>query len=166
MVVMATAQKDKKFELSAGPEIGESIGSDIHNSIFAWGFGVGVSAQGEYFITHHFTGAASIGFNSFMGRSINGSDRLAALTVMPIRGGIQYYPTKRFHVGFLVGIGIVGGASDFIQANGTTLSYSPQAGYWFKIFKKRKLDLMLKYDDYSYTNYDFGSVGLRAAYIF
>ena len=166
--MIINAQKKGAFELSAGPEIGESVGSNFKNSVFAWGFGGGLRVQAEYFLLKNFSAFVTAGYIVYQGRTVNGSYPLNNLKTVPIGGGVQYYQGKHFHAGMQVGIGIVQ-LNDALLGpliNGNTLYYAPQIGYRCRIFKKKSIDIVIRYDDYSYTNADFGAMGLKVAYIF
>ncbi len=163
--VSSFAQQKKQIRLSAGPEVAYTASDNI---IF-WGTGIGGSAQAEYFFNEKISAAFFTGYASYLGVSILGGTKFPALHVVPVRIGGRYYFTERIYLGGQAGVGFLSGgglAASVLGAKGTSFSYSPQAGYLFKINKKKRIDATVKYEGFHYTNGNFNSTGLRLAYIF
>ena len=163
------AQQKKHFKCSAGPEIGYTA----NGNIILWGTGIGGSVQAEYFFSEKISATLLAGYTSYLGVSIYGGYKPPALNAVPIRLGGRYYFTDRLYLAAQAGVGLLSGGSYLLKAKPTSFSYSPQAGYLFKINKINRIDLAIKYENFYYGTKDgnpssdnFNSIGVRLAYIF
>lgn len=162
--MMATAQKGTtiekdNFRFSGGFESGFAIGTTSNN----WGFGMGISAQAEYFIMPDKLSITVLaGYNNYIGKSRDAISNYKSFNVVSLRAGARYYVVDGFNVGAQLGVGFI---KTFTGQNTTAFAFSPQVGYTFKSNGKNAVDITLKYDGYSKSGTS-SFVGIRVAYIF
>jgi hypothetical protein len=158
----AFAQLDegKRLKFSAGPELGFAT-ADLSNRS---SIGLGATAQGEYNVASGTNVTLTTGFMSYVGKSIPSTNtKYTAINIIPIRVGIKYKLVENFYGAAQLGAGIINKNG----GGGAAFAYSPLIGYEFDVNAgKTSIDASLKYDGYSKSNANWGSVGIRLAYVF
>jgi hypothetical protein len=160
---MALAQKNGHTKFSVGGELGFAVGTFADS----WTIGIGASAMAEHFFTEQISGNATVGINSFFGKSIGTGIKNQDFTIIPIKVGANYWIGDSFHAGAQTGVGILGGGASRsgIEANGVAFAFSPQIGYSFKTNNNKALDITIRYDAYVNKS-TFTAPVLKLSYIF
>ena len=155
----AFAQKetDKKFNFSAGPEIGFATGN--FNNTHSIGFGATI--QGEFNIAPSANFTLTAGFLSYAGRSAGSGIKNKAQSIIPLKAGLKYYLSEGFYGAAQLGAGFLGS-----YRTGAALAYTPMLGYEFNTNSGKAVDASFKYDGYSKNGTGLGSIGFRLAYRF
>jgi hypothetical protein len=95
-------------------------------------FGFGGQVQGEYMLADNISGIASVGYQSFGGKTINDgsfSFKYPTTSLIPILVGARFFPSEQFFVGAQIGVGLLHASADGVSANSSGFDYLPQVGY-------------------------------------
>lgn len=154
------ASAQKGFRIGGGLTVAIPV-----SNLDAYSIGVGFDILGQYGITSQFAVTGDVGYTTLFAKNKDAK----ALNIIPIRGGIRFYPTSQFYLAAKAGVGIVKTSGFSSQSN---LAYAVGAG--FKM--DDKLDIGLSYEGYSYkypSGYLFppsgssiGYIGIRLGYFF
>jgi Outer membrane protein beta-barrel domain len=127
-------------------------------------FGIGGQVQGEYMLADNISGIASVGYQSFIGKSFPdgaGGTFKYSYGLIPILVGARFYPSEQFFVGAQIGVGLLHASFQGISANSSGFDYLPQVGY-----VAGPLQFTLGYNGVSASGGTFGSLQLSAVYTF
>ncbi|MEO6583330.1 MAG: outer membrane beta-barrel protein [Ferruginibacter sp.] len=137
---------------------GLTVAIPASKNLKAYSVGVGLDLLAQYGITSQFALTGDVGYTTIFAKNKDND----AFNVIPIRGGIRFYPSDKFYLGGKAGVGILTG-------NGSSSSgFAYAVGGGFKM--DDKLDIGLNYESVTKkilnTNYSFGYLGLRLGYFF
>lgn len=146
----AQSNDGSKLKFSIGVEAAAPIGDfgDISS------FGIGGTAQADYWVAPELALTLQSGYIKFMEKDNNG----LKLGVIPVMAGIKYNFTPQFYGSAQLGTGIFTGGGE----STSTFSYAPGLGYKFS----DNLDALLKYTGYSKDGSSLNTIGVRVAYTF
>lgn len=146
------AQDTNPLKFSIGLEAALPVGDFADAS----SFGIGGSAQADYWVADKLNLLLNAGYISFQGKTFNGV-RDKATGFIPVQAGFKYNLTEQ-----LYGLAQLG-ATFITEKNSNTLfTYAPGLGYQFS----PNFDALLKYTGFSAKGVDLSAVGLRIAYTF
>jgi hypothetical protein len=158
----ANAQSADKSKLRFG--IGLDALLPVGNFTNTANFGLGITPRLQYGIADNLALTFTSGIYHYFTKKLYvtsglgaGSTMENALDVVPVKFGIKAFVSSNIYLGAEVGAGFEvdnGGGS-------TKLIASPAIGYACK-----KLDVGLRYENFSGQGYHYGIVGLRLAYGF
>jgi hypothetical protein len=157
----------------------ETYGSGIRLSISAdggipvgtlkngFGWDLGGSLQADFpIIKDQFYATINSGYNDFFSK--NGSN-LPNLNMIPIKGGLKYFPLKNFYIQGEAGASFVTNKNDFGFNNSAVFVYAPQVGVLFGLGGKNFIDAGFRFEGNSKFT-DPGNTNnfltLRVAYSF
>lgn len=155
----------RTFKFGGGVELAVPVNGLSYSSI-----GAGVDLIGHYGLSDKIAITADAGYvGLFEKKDLSNSSISGDINIIPIRGGIRFYPIEHVYVSGRAGIGIRTGGN----TSDTYLAYAFGGGYMID----DKLDLGLAYEGYSkgsnvgylggaYIYNSFGYVGLRLGYFF
>lgn len=145
---------DLKF--SAGAELALPIGGFGD----AYGVGLGLSGQADYFVSDKVSLNLNVGYLTYQGKSVDflgTTIKYPSFNVIPVMAGARYSITEKFYGSAQLGLSfwsIDGG-------NGSDFTFAPGIGYKFS-----KIDVQLKYNSIGTEGGSSDNLGLRAAYTF
>ena len=154
----------RTFKFGGGIEVAAPA-----NNMAAYAIGVGADLLGHYGLSDQIALTVDAGYMGFFVKKSYGD---GTLSIIPIRGGIRYYPIQHVYVSGRAGVGIMTGGTST-----TSVAFAFGGGYMVD----NKLDLGLAYEGYGgpkdqvigtypYTvvkkGASFGYVGLRLGYFF
>jgi hypothetical protein len=150
--VSVNAQDANPLKFSIGLEAALPVGDFADAS----SFGIGGSAQADYWVADKLTLLLNAGYISFQGKSYGGV-RDKASGFIPVQAGFKYKLAEQ-----LYGLAQLG-ATFVTEDNSETLfTYAPGLGYQIS----PNFDILLKYTGFSAKGIDLSAVGLRLAYTF
>lgn len=128
-------------------------------------FGIGGQVQGEYMLADNISGIASVGYQSFAGKSYDFgggvSGKYPSTGLIPILVGARFYPSEQFFVGAQIGVGLLHESFQGVSSSTSGFDYLPQVGY-----VAGPLQFTLGYNGASASGGTFSSVQLSAVYTF
>jgi hypothetical protein len=127
-------------------------------------FGIGGQVQGELMLADNISGIASVGYQSFLGKSFPdgaGGTFKYSYGLIPILVGARFYPSEQFFVGAQIGVGLLHASYSGLSSNTSGFDYLPQVGY-----VAGPLQFTLGYNGVSASGGTFGSMQLSAVYTF
>ncbi len=150
--VSVNAQDTGPLKFSIGLEAALPVGDFADAS----SFGIGGSAQADYWVAEKLTLLLNAGYISFQGKTVNGY-KYKASGFIPVQAGFKYKLTEQ-----LYGLAQLG-ATFITEDNSETLfTYAPGLGYQIS----PNFDVLLKYTGFSAKGIELSAVGLRLAYTF
>lgn len=163
----AQSETSSKLKFSVGVEAAAPIG-DFGD---AYSFGIGGSAQADYWVAPEFALTLNAGYISFIGKDVtipgftiggvtfpSSTYKNPSIGYVPVLAGGKYNFTPQFYGSAQLGITFATGNG----ASGSAFTYAPGVGYKFT----DNLDALLKYTGYSSDGSNSASIGLRVAYTF
>lgn len=144
------------LRFSLGLEAGLPIG-DFGD---AFSFGIGGSAQANYWLDESLAITGNAGYMSFSGKetTVAGiSFKPKALGVIPVLAGIEYNFTPQVFASAQLGISFLSGSGD-----GSAFTYAPGIGFRLG----ENVSALVKYQAMSKNSVTNSHVGLRLAYSF
>ena len=136
-----------------------------------YSLGIGASVQGIYSLDEQLGLTLSLGYMSYMPKSIAG-EKLPSFSAIPVLAGIEYNFTEQVFASAQIGYTIYGGkllSDDDVKAAG--LSYAPGIGFRFAenfsaLLKYQGTSATFKSDGVKVTGNNISQIGLRVAYNF
>ena len=139
-VLYINASAQQGFRIGAGLSVAAPV-----SNLDAYSIGVGVDVLGQYGLSDKFAITADVGYTTLFTKAKNGN----SLNIIPIRGGVRFYPTSQIYLGAKAGLGIITQKNMNNQSN---LAFGIGAG--FKM--DQKLDIGIAYEGVSFTTPAFG----------
>src|ERR1700722_10876411 len=107
----AQSTKSQGFVFGAGLNLALPTG----NFGTSYSFGIGGQIQGEDMLSDNISGIASVGYTSFIGKTVSFPDGLGGTQsfkvpssgLIPILVGARFYPSEQFFVGVQIGVGLL-----------------------------------------------------------
>ena len=154
----------RTFKFGGGIELAVPANGLSYSSI-----GAGADLIGHYGLTDQFAITADVGYVGLFEKKDNSNAAIVGdVNIIPIRGGVRWYPIQHVYVSGRAGVGIrTGNTSD------TYFAFALGGGYMVDT----KLDLGIAYEGYNkgsnvgylggpYLYNSFGYIGIRLGYFF
>ncbi len=151
VLLLATGAANAQSERPFSAEVGLNLAIPVSN-LKGYSIGAGIDVLGQYMISDKVGITADAGYTALFPK--NGGENLG---IIPIRGGLRFYPNYNFYLAAKAGVGIINGGGD----NYSSTAYSFGAGYMLS----PAVDLGVTYDGYSKVG-SFGLANIRIAYKF
>jgi hypothetical protein len=164
----AQSEENSGLKFSVGIEAALPLG----NFGDAYKFGIGGSAQADYWVAPELAITGNAGYISFSGKTVSTpaytvggftfpatSYKVPSIGYVPVLAGIKYKFTPEFYGSAQLGVTFATGNG----ASGSAFTYAPGLGYNFT----ENLDAVVKYTGYSAKGGgSSNTIGLRLAYTF
>ena len=147
--VSVSAQKGTPLRLGIGIDAGSTIKDPSR-------FTLGADARLQIPLGNSFSAIATTGYYHFFKNEDKGITE--GVGIIPLKGGLKYFPVKDFYIAGEVGVGFLTKDAD----DNTSFVYSPSVGFAFA----NGLDVSLKYEDYTKYEGYASPLALRIAYGF
>lgn len=148
--VQAQDQSNMGLKFGLGANLAIPVGdlADVSS------IGAGIDLLGQYGISEQIAITVDAGYTSMFGK-----DSYPDLSLIPIRGGLRFYPTPQFFLGAKAGVGI---AKYKGLDSETTTAYSFGAGYYLSPM----FDVSASYDGFSKSGSSLNLINIRLGYTF
>ncbi|MBS1510007.1 MAG: hypothetical protein JST86_04150 [Bacteroidetes bacterium] len=154
---MAQNKEEKKFNFSAGAELGIATSDfSLTHSI-----GIGATIQAENNVAKGTNITLTTGYLTYNGKSAGAGIKYKAAGIIPLKAGVKFFLSEGFYGAAQLGAGFFSG-----WGNGAAFAYTPVLGYEFNTKSGTAVDASFKYDGYAKNGTSLGSVGVRVAYRF
>jgi hypothetical protein len=152
-----------KWRFGVGVE-GGLVTGDAHNYS---NVELGGTARLQYGFSNNVALTLTSGYYNFFGKSYGGN-KYQSLGMVPIKAGIKYFVSSNIYLAGEAGVGIEtkafnyqGEPDDLASQTHTKLLLSPGVGY-----ANKHWDVGVRYENYSGSSANYGTVALRLAYGF
>jgi hypothetical protein len=151
--VKAQTTTPSPWRLGVGLEAGAPTGAAHTISNFE----LGGTARLQYDVSHNFAWTLTSGYYNMFGKEIPGTTAdYSSLGIIPVKVGIKTFFASSFYFGAEAGAGF-----ETHGGNNTKLILSPGLGW-----ASKKVDVGVRYENFSGQNNNYGLIGLRVAYGF
>jgi hypothetical protein len=125
----ANAQKKEASKGSMGTHFGIGINANLPIGDYSdfYSFGVGGQVSAEHNFSENFSGLASLGYTTYVGKTVDYGTikvKYASAGFIPVMVGARYYAAPQFFLGAKVGYAV--GAN---TGNKGGFAYEPQVGF-------------------------------------
>ena len=145
----------KKADDGGKFSIGVDAGIPVGTTSNAYSFAIGGSLKYDMSLAKEAAFTISVGYESFMGKTV-GTFKVPAAGFVPLKAGIKYYFSDDFY-----GEGQLGAAFGTQSGGGTSFVYAPGIGYKLG----GGVDLGVRYEAWSHSG-TVSQVAARLAYSF
>jgi hypothetical protein len=103
---------------------GLRVGVPVSDLADGYSVSIGAELQGEYMFSENVSATLSSGYNSFLGKKIEGV-KVDAMGYIPVLAGVRFYPSPSLFLGARAGVGILTGDGESTSG----FNYEPQVGF-------------------------------------